>query len=73
MNCIQRLEAEPSGGAFLNKTLFYTEKLRKRALLLIAEYSSFSFYLCFAQVFKAPDLCFDMVLPRTYNYNLTNI
>ena len=29
--------------------------------------------LFFSYVFKAPDLCFDMVLPRTYNYNLTNI
>ena len=29
--------------------------------------------LFFSHVFKAPDLCFDMVLPRTYNNNLTNI
>ena len=29
--------------------------------------------LFFSYVFKAPDLCFDMVLPRIYNYNLINI
>ena len=29
--------------------------------------------MCFTHVCKAPDFCFDMVLPRTYHNNLTNI
>ena len=37
--------------------MFYLEKLRQRALLLISEYSSFSFYFCFSLTFSKLQTC----------------
>ena len=39
------------------KTMFYLEKLRQRALLLISEYSSFGFYFCFSLTFSKLKTC----------------
>ena len=49
MNCIQRLEAASSSGAFLDKTLFLYDDLSSRSQLLIEAFDILNIY--FASTF----------------------